>query len=160
MKKQTGFTIVELLIVIVVIGVLAAITIVAYNGIQNRAQQTALRSDFLQAVKASELFYNSNPSASVYPNSTTTITQAGVKLTKSSYNAAVWCFSPDRSMWALVGDSKDGNTYFVSNSQRTMTEYTAYKVQGNSGGVICPAVNANMGSWVWLTQCPTCTWNI
>ena len=31
--KQRGFTIVELLIVIVVIGILAAITIVAYNGI-------------------------------------------------------------------------------------------------------------------------------
>lgn len=41
-KQQHGFTIVELLIVIVVIGILAAITIVAYNGIQNRAtnQQT------------------------------------------------------------------------------------------------------------------------
>lgn len=38
MKK--GFTIVELLIVIVVIGILAAITIVAYNGIQTRAQNT------------------------------------------------------------------------------------------------------------------------
>ncbi|MDB5168192.1 MAG: Fimbrial protein [Candidatus Saccharibacteria bacterium] len=37
-KKQTGFTIVELLIVIVVIGILAAITIVAYNGIQDRAR--------------------------------------------------------------------------------------------------------------------------
>lgn len=35
--KQKGFTIVELLIVIVVIGILAAITIVAYNGIQSRA---------------------------------------------------------------------------------------------------------------------------
>lgn len=32
-----GFTIVELLIVIVVIGILAAITIVAYNGVQDRA---------------------------------------------------------------------------------------------------------------------------
>jgi prepilin-type N-terminal cleavage/methylation domain-containing protein len=39
-KHQTGFTIVELLIVIVVIGILAAITIVAYNGIQTRAQNT------------------------------------------------------------------------------------------------------------------------
>ncbi len=37
-KTSTGFTIVELLIVIVVIGILAAITIVAYNGIQNRAK--------------------------------------------------------------------------------------------------------------------------
>lgn len=39
-KKQTGFTIVELLIVIVVIGILAAITIVAFNGIQQRASNS------------------------------------------------------------------------------------------------------------------------
>jgi prepilin-type N-terminal cleavage/methylation domain-containing protein len=37
-KKNSGFTIVELLIVIVVIGILAAITIVAYNGVQTRAR--------------------------------------------------------------------------------------------------------------------------
>lgn len=36
--KQKGFTIVELLIVIVLIGILAAITIVAYNGIQQRGR--------------------------------------------------------------------------------------------------------------------------
>ncbi|MCB8045019.1 prepilin-type N-terminal cleavage/methylation domain-containing protein [Microbacterium oxydans] len=34
---QRGFTIVELMIVVVVIAILAAITIVAYNGIQKRA---------------------------------------------------------------------------------------------------------------------------
>jgi len=37
---QNGFTIVELLIVIVIIGILAAIVTVAYNGIQNRAKNT------------------------------------------------------------------------------------------------------------------------
>jgi prepilin-type N-terminal cleavage/methylation domain-containing protein len=34
---RQGFTIVELLIVVIVIAILAAITIVAYNGITNRA---------------------------------------------------------------------------------------------------------------------------
>lgn len=44
-KNRTGFTIVELLIVIVVIGILAAITIVAYNGVQNKANDTAIQAD-------------------------------------------------------------------------------------------------------------------
>jgi prepilin-type N-terminal cleavage/methylation domain-containing protein len=40
-QYRSGFTIVELLIVIVVVGILAAITIVAYNGIQDRARLAA-----------------------------------------------------------------------------------------------------------------------
>ncbi|WP_120005050.1 prepilin-type N-terminal cleavage/methylation domain-containing protein [Nesterenkonia muleiensis] len=46
---QRGFTIVELLIVIVVIAILAAITVVAYTGVQNRAEETKLQSDLRQA---------------------------------------------------------------------------------------------------------------
>jgi prepilin-type N-terminal cleavage/methylation domain-containing protein len=44
-RKSHGFTIVELLIVIVVIGILAAITIVAYNGVQERARVTRANSE-------------------------------------------------------------------------------------------------------------------
>ena len=39
-KRAYGFTIVELLIVIVVIAILATVTIVAYNGIRARAERT------------------------------------------------------------------------------------------------------------------------
>ncbi len=54
MKKTPGggFTIVELLIVIVVIGILASIAIVAYNGVQARAQQSKIKSDVKQIQKA------------------------------------------------------------------------------------------------------------
>lgn len=40
-KRAHGFTVVELLIVIVVVAILAAISIVAYNGIQQRARNAA-----------------------------------------------------------------------------------------------------------------------
>lgn len=51
-QKPNGFTIVELLIVIVVIGILAAITIVAYNGMQERARVQKANSDLNALVKA------------------------------------------------------------------------------------------------------------
>jgi prepilin-type N-terminal cleavage/methylation domain-containing protein len=50
-QKQNGFTIVELLIVIVVIAILAAITIVAFNGVQNRAKASAAQSLVSQTVR-------------------------------------------------------------------------------------------------------------
>ena len=49
--SKQGFTIVELLIVIVIIGILAAITIVAYNGVQERARAASVSSSLSQIVK-------------------------------------------------------------------------------------------------------------
>jgi prepilin-type N-terminal cleavage/methylation domain-containing protein len=63
-SKQQGFTIVELLIVIVVIGILAAITIVAYNGIQNRGKSSAAQSAMNTVIKKAEA---ANAISSAYP---------------------------------------------------------------------------------------------
>jgi general secretion pathway protein G len=59
-NKKTGFTIVELLIVIVVIAILAAITIVAFNGIQARARDAQRQNDVKSITKALELYYLDN----------------------------------------------------------------------------------------------------
>lgn len=50
-----GFTIVELLIVVVIIAILAAITIVAYNGITDRAKASVKAQDIAQWKKTAEL---------------------------------------------------------------------------------------------------------
>jgi len=44
-KFRTGFTIIELLVVIVIIGILATITLVSYNGIQAKARDASVMSD-------------------------------------------------------------------------------------------------------------------
>lgn len=55
-RQRSGFTIVELLIVIVVIGILAAITIVAYNGIQQRAKNSQTEQALASWMKALRLY--------------------------------------------------------------------------------------------------------
>lgn len=60
--KQTGFTIVELLIVIVVIAILATLTIVAYNGIQTRSKNVKTTVAVAAWVKAFKLYQADNNS--------------------------------------------------------------------------------------------------
>ena len=59
-KSKSGFTIVELLIVIVVIGILASISVVAYNGASARATDSELRSKQTSIYKAMLNFYTLN----------------------------------------------------------------------------------------------------
>lgn len=61
MKKSiSGFTLVELLIAIVVIAILAAISVVAYNGVQERARDAQRENDIAIIAKALEMYYLEN----------------------------------------------------------------------------------------------------
>ena len=81
-QKDRGFTIVELLIVIVVIGILAAITVVAYNGITNRANKTNAEAAAANALKKAEA-YNADGPTSAYPTTPAALTGAA---TTTTYN--------------------------------------------------------------------------
>ena len=75
-KRPLGFTIVELLVVIVVIGVLASISLIAYTGISNKAKEASVISDLDNTNKQFKLFQVENsgyPSTidCAQPNSTT-----------------------------------------------------------------------------------------
>src|SRR5680860_683146 len=54
--NQNAFTIVELLVVIVIIGILATITIIAYTGIQQRATVATLKSDLVNSSQSLKLY--------------------------------------------------------------------------------------------------------
>lgn len=69
MNTRRGFTIVELLIVIVVVAVLAAISVVAYNGIQTRSKNVAKVATVQGAVKLIRLYH---AELGTYPHSQAT----------------------------------------------------------------------------------------
>jgi len=68
-NPQKAFTIVELLVVIVVIGILAAITIVSYTGINNQAIVASIKSDLATSSKLLKLFQVDNGN---YPTTVST----------------------------------------------------------------------------------------
>lgn len=63
-NQRQGFTVVELVIVIVVIAILAAIVFVAYNGIVQQAIEASMKSDLRSG---STLMEVSKTSKGVYP---------------------------------------------------------------------------------------------
>ena len=71
-KSQKGFTIVELLIVIVVIGILAALVLNTFSGVQKRARDTQRQTDVNSIATQLEVYYNDNSGYPLLADVTTT----------------------------------------------------------------------------------------
>ena len=98
-QTDSGFTIVELLIVIVVIAILAAITIVAYNGIQARAKTVAGQTAAANLDKKMETY---NAVNGQYPNAvgSITCTSRGAACAGGTTTSSDW-YSPYSATSAL-----------------------------------------------------------
>lgn len=127
--RQPGFTIVELLIVIVVIGILAAITIVAYNGVQNRARDTTAISDL---TNGAQRILAGQAIAGVYPTTIEANSSADykIKLASGNYNLVSYCVSD--TGFVIAAESKSGNKYYAKDNTPV--------IQNNSLNILNPCV--------------------
>ncbi len=124
-RRMSGFTIVELLIVIVVIAVLAAITIVAFNGIQAKAENTKTTEAVRQYATALRSYQSSNG-----------------EFPLMSYNAFLYyCIAESGSCGAVAstGPASDCNnlgTVTTDNALNTPMKTVISKIPETSGQVL------------------------
>ncbi len=134
---QRGFTITELLIVIVTIGILASIVLVTYNGVQARAQDAAVQSDLdniagvLESYRARD---DGSNSSHEYPRTKTILETLGIKASKSSYNTSVtynmiYCIANSGSdaykQYKLIALSKSGKVFMMTQDGFAPNSFTA-----------------------------------
>lgn len=149
-KSVSGFTIVELLIVIIVIAILSAITIVTYSGVQNRTYDASVQSDLRTIAKKMELVKIDSVTAT-YPTTNPTIDAAipDLKVTKSayaimpnvSYNLLFcWPNLTTPNDYALLATSRSGKRFYIRASGE-MAEYTgAVSWYGSDLAAVCGSV--------------------
>lgn len=103
-RRTRGFTIVELVVVIAVIGILATITVVAYRGIQQRAQNVAILAAVDQWEKAILLQSMATPGSISVPSSLVCLSTDADMATKNGFATGV-CLTANGSPAASYSDS-------------------------------------------------------
>lgn len=133
-SKQRGFTIVELLIVVVVIAILAAITIVAYNGISTRAVESTLKSDLSTGAKQIQMFKTTN---GAYPGSTGEVNEG--KGMKNSQNTALTYAGQPQTYCLSASSTRNANLSFYINE--------AGKIQSGQCSAVTACYNFNPATY-------------
>src|SRR5665811_393535 len=156
-KSRTahGFTIVELLVVIVVIGILAAITIVAYTGISSKATVASLISDLDNAKKQLSLYYVDN---GAYPASLTSNCPVGPADTRyclksSTGNTFTYSSPSPYSMFALTATNTASSTVYSATNTSAPVVMSSLALTDSAnwlaiGTQVWAKANLNVGTMV------------
>ena len=155
-----AFTIVELLIVIVVIGILAAIIIVGYGAVINNANDKSVQSDISKladSVKLLGLDNNNIPDGGATSSSTgdpTVLSGISFKPNIGSYDKTVanlyYCsgFINGTKEFSIVARSKSGNAYSY-NSKSGVSSFSGYTWTSSSNGVALCGVAGYTAPFNW-----------
>jgi prepilin-type N-terminal cleavage/methylation domain-containing protein len=120
-KRSQGFTIVELLIVIVVIGILALLVITTYSGIQAKARNAKRQSDIQSLQTQIEAFFSQN---GYYPSLTDMNSGSwlGTNMKSLDQNALTDPSNTSQSKTLVATPTAKSYSYAVTNSSGSSCE--------------------------------------
>ena len=122
-KNNRGFTIVELLIVIVVIGILALLVITTYSGIQAKARNSKRQTDIASLQTQLEAFFSQN---GYYPSLTdmNSSTWRATNMKSLDTNALIDPSNPTQSTTLVNAATAKSYAYIVKDSSGASCETT------------------------------------
>ncbi len=107
-KDEKGFTLIELMIVIAIIGILAAIAIPQFSAYRTKSYNSAAQSDVRNLATAQEAYYVDN---SKYANNYTRLT--GTEYGYMQSNDVAVTVDGNKSVYTITGYNTSGNKTYT-----------------------------------------------
>lgn len=137
-KKQSksGFSLVELLVVIAIIGILSTLSVIALNNAREKARDARRITDIKQVQTALELYYNDENS---YPSS---VTMNGTAAITGPTSSTTFMAIVPAAPTPADGDCTDGQNTYTYSRDSVSSYHITYCLGGATGGITAGAHSA------------------
>lgn len=161
-KHKNGFTIVELIVVIVVIAILASIVITVYSGVRGNSYDTAVMSDLRNLAAKIKVFESDNNTAPLSTELGSLKWEANRSVyttngTTATYNIT-YCYSAATSSnnryWAVLAMSKSGKIFYTTQAiePKEYTNATKPSFNNSDAQTACSTLTSQVTSQAYTSN--------
>jgi type IV pilus assembly protein PilA len=158
LNDEEGFTLIELMVVVLIIAVLVAIAVPSFLGFRNRAQDRAAQANLRNALLAEKANWTDDAAFTVteadlksYEPSIEIETTAIGSLTSDSDVAVYLSVASSDDQVCLVKEADSGNTFAIF-EDASASGGTFYNGWSDAGTPACPTASGAPSAAGWVTS--------